>query len=131
MIELLECAGLDLLGEEVVGRHHHVVPGTPGQQFAFQGFVGIEDVVDQLDPGLVLEVGEGGLADVVGPVVDADLWLAWATALNSTASAAGTMDFNRRISTPLGIIGFFRCFFGALCGAGLLASRPHFNIAVE
>ncbi|MNS79101.1 hypothetical protein D3C72_1127420 [compost metagenome] len=74
-IQFEERASLHLTGEEVVGRHHHVIPGAPGEQFAFQGFVGIEDVVDHLDPGLGLEVGEGGFADVVGPVVDADLRL--------------------------------------------------------
>ncbi|MNS80506.1 hypothetical protein D3C72_1141870 [compost metagenome] len=74
-IELEERAGLYLAGEEVVRRHDHVIPGATGKQLAFQGFVGVENVVDHLDPGLGLEVGEGGFADVVGPVVDADLWL--------------------------------------------------------
>ncbi|MNQ78022.1 hypothetical protein D3C85_929230 [compost metagenome] len=70
LVELLERAGLDLLAEEVVGRHDHVVTGTPGQQLAFQGFVGIENVINRFDPGLFLEVGQGGLADVVRPVIN-------------------------------------------------------------
>ncbi|VVM69957.1 hypothetical protein PS673_01721 [Pseudomonas fluorescens] len=70
LVELLECPGLDLLAEEVVRRHDHVVAGTPGQQFTFQGFVGIEDVINRLDTGLFLEIGQGGLADVVGPVIN-------------------------------------------------------------
>src|SRR5690606_26036074 len=40
------------------------------QQFAFQGLVGVEHVVDRLDAGGLLEVLQRGLADVVAPVVD-------------------------------------------------------------
>ncbi|MCY1452167.1 hypothetical protein D9M71_690710 [compost metagenome] len=54
----------------MVRRHDHVVAGTPGQQLAFQGFVGIENVINRLDPGLFLEVRQGGLADVVRPVIN-------------------------------------------------------------
>ncbi|MNN71862.1 hypothetical protein D3C81_1878410 [compost metagenome] len=64
--------GLGLAREEVVGWHHHIVAGAPGQQLAFQGFVGVEHVIDHLDPAAGLEVGQGGVADVVGPVVHAD-----------------------------------------------------------
>ncbi|MNZ97874.1 hypothetical protein D3C78_1171380 [compost metagenome] len=56
----------------MVGRHHHVVAGAAGEQLAFEGLVGVEHVIDDLDTGFRLEVGEGGLADVVGPVVHAD-----------------------------------------------------------
>lgn len=38
-----------LLGQEHVGGHDHVIAGVAGQQLGLQGFVGVEDVVDQLD----------------------------------------------------------------------------------
>ncbi|KPB92735.1 Uncharacterized protein AC502_0218 [Pseudomonas syringae pv. maculicola] len=70
LVELLERARLDLLAEEVIGRHHHVVAGAPGQQLGFQGFVGVEHVVHRLDAGSGFEVCQGGLADVIGPVIN-------------------------------------------------------------
>jgi len=69
-VQLLEHSGLDLLGEERVGRHHHVVAGATGEQLGFQHFVAVEDVVDDLDAGFLGEVLQGVFGDVVGPVVD-------------------------------------------------------------
>ncbi len=69
-VQLLEGPRLDLLAEEMVGRHHHVVAAAAGQQLAFEGLVRIEDVVDGLDAGLLLERFQCRLADVVRPVVD-------------------------------------------------------------
>ena len=69
-VELEERTGLHLARQEVVGRHHHVIAGAPGQQLALQGFIGVEHIVDHLDTGLGLEVRQGGLANVIGPVVD-------------------------------------------------------------
>jgi hypothetical protein len=100
-VQLEERAGLHLAGEEVVGRHHHVIPGAPGEQFALQGFVGVEHVVDHLDPGLGLEVGQGGLADVVGPVVDADRRRRLAGTAERRHQGQREKLFHRRISTPL------------------------------
>ncbi|MNI81221.1 hypothetical protein D3C73_1378160 [compost metagenome] len=54
----------------MVGRHYYVVTGAPGQQLAFQGFVGIEYVIHRFDSGGFLEVGQGGLADVIRPVIN-------------------------------------------------------------
>ena len=54
----------------MVGRHHHVVAATAGQQLAFKGFVGIEDIVDGLDASLLLELLQRRFADVIRPVVD-------------------------------------------------------------
>ena len=71
-VQFKERPGLYLAPQEVIGRHHHVIPGTPRQQLALQGFIGVEHVVDHLDSRLGLEVGQGGLADVVSPVVDTD-----------------------------------------------------------
>ncbi|MNN25507.1 hypothetical protein D3C81_1389830 [compost metagenome] len=71
-VQRQEGASLGLPGEEVVRRHHHVVAGASGQQFSLQGFVGIEHVIDHLDPAAGLEVGQGRVTDVVGPVVHAD-----------------------------------------------------------
>ncbi|MNN01831.1 hypothetical protein D3C81_1144590 [compost metagenome] len=70
LVQLLVDAGLDLLGEEVVGRHHDVVARLAGQQLGFQGLVAVVDVVDHLDAGLLLELLHGLRRDVVGPVVD-------------------------------------------------------------
>ncbi len=70
LVQLLEHAGLDLLGEEGVGRHHHVITGAAGQQLGFQHLVAVEDVVDDLDAGFLGEVLQGVFGDVVGPVVD-------------------------------------------------------------
>ena len=60
---------MDLLGQEIVGRHDQIVTGSSGQQLALQRLVGVKHVVDGLDPGLLLKVTEGGLADIIGPVV--------------------------------------------------------------
>ncbi|MCY1451669.1 hypothetical protein D9M71_685460 [compost metagenome] len=54
----------------MVGRHDHVIAGATGQQLAFQGFVGIEDILHRLDASGFFEVGEGGLTDVVRPVIN-------------------------------------------------------------
>ncbi|MNT61333.1 hypothetical protein D3C72_1989720 [compost metagenome] len=70
LVQLLVNTGLDLLGEEVIGRHHNVVTGLAGQQLGFQGFVAVEDVIDDFDPGGFFEVGHSVRGDVVGPVVD-------------------------------------------------------------
>ncbi|MNZ42204.1 hypothetical protein D3C78_597750 [compost metagenome] len=69
-VQRLEHPGFDLLGQEHVGRHHHVVAGVAGQQLGFQGFVGVEDVVDEFDLAVFLEVHQGLRGDVVEPVVD-------------------------------------------------------------
>ncbi|MOA19628.1 hypothetical protein D3C78_1400250 [compost metagenome] len=70
LVELLECPGLDLFAQEVVGRHDHVITGTPGQQLAFQGFIGIKHVIHRLDARGFFEVRQGVFADVVRPVIN-------------------------------------------------------------
>ncbi len=67
-VQLLEDAGLDLLGQEGVGRDHHVVTRAAGEQLGFQHFVAVEDVVDDLDAGLLGEIFQGVFGDIVGPV---------------------------------------------------------------
>ena len=69
LVELLERTRTDLLAKEMVGRHNNVVTRTARQQLAFQGLVGVEHVVARLDSGGLLEIRQGGLADIVGPVV--------------------------------------------------------------
>ncbi len=64
-VQLLERSRLYLFGQEIIGRHHQIVTGPPRQQLAFQGFVGVKHVIDGLDPGRLLEIAEGGLADIV------------------------------------------------------------------
>ncbi|MCY1448152.1 hypothetical protein D9M71_648060 [compost metagenome] len=68
-VDGLEHARLYLFGEEHVGRYHHVVAGVTGQQLGFEGFVGVENVIDQFDLGIFLEVHQGLWRDVVEPVV--------------------------------------------------------------
>ncbi|MNP64419.1 hypothetical protein D3C76_1599110 [compost metagenome] len=70
-VQRLEHTGFDLLGQEHVGRHHHVIAGVTGKQFGFQRLVGVENVVDQLHAAVFLEVDQGLRGDVVEPVVDA------------------------------------------------------------
>jgi hypothetical protein len=72
LVKLLEHAGLDLPGQERARRHHHVVAGSAGEQLGLQDFVGIEDVVDDLDAGFLGEVLQDRLVDIIGPVVDVD-----------------------------------------------------------
>ncbi|RML84025.1 hypothetical protein ALQ88_05902 [Pseudomonas savastanoi] len=70
LVEFLERASLDLLTEEVIGRHHHVIAGASGQQLGLKGFVGVEHVVHRLDASRGFEVRPCGLADVIGPVIN-------------------------------------------------------------
>ncbi|MCY1435309.1 hypothetical protein D9M71_513990 [compost metagenome] len=69
LVQCLEHAGADQRGDQRGVEHDQIVAGTAGEQFGLHGFVAIEGVVDDLDAGGLLEVGEGGFADVVGPVV--------------------------------------------------------------
>ncbi|MNI68023.1 hypothetical protein D3C73_1236890 [compost metagenome] len=69
-VELFVDPRLDLLGQEVVGRHDHVIAGLARQQLGFQGFVAVEDVVLDLDACLFFELRDGVRSDVIGPVVD-------------------------------------------------------------
>jgi hypothetical protein len=71
-VKLLEDTGLDLACQERPSRYHDVVTRAASQQLGLKQVVGIEDVVDDLDAGLLGEVGENGIVDVIGPVVDVD-----------------------------------------------------------
>ncbi|MNE16736.1 hypothetical protein D3C80_1096890 [compost metagenome] len=64
-----EGAGLDQRGQTEVAGHHHVVAAAAGEQLAFEHFGAVEGVVDRCNPGVTLEVLQGGGADVVVPVV--------------------------------------------------------------
>jgi hypothetical protein len=72
LVELLEQAALELHLPEVGGGHHDVVAGAAGHQLGVEDLVGVEAVVADLDAGLLLEVGDGVVGDVVGPVVDVE-----------------------------------------------------------
>ncbi|MNO87010.1 hypothetical protein D3C76_784250 [compost metagenome] len=69
-VQLLVHTRLDLLGQEIVRRHDDVITRLACQQLGFQGFVAVEDVVLDLDPRLLLELGDGVRSDVVRPVID-------------------------------------------------------------
>ena len=62
----------DLALEEEAGGHDDVVAGAAGEQLGLEHLVGVEDVVVDLDAGLLGEVLEDRLVDVVRPVVDVD-----------------------------------------------------------
>ncbi len=70
LVQLLINAGLDLLGQEVVGRHDDVIAGFASKQFGFKRLVAVENVVDHLDARFFLEFGNGVRRDVIGPVID-------------------------------------------------------------
>ena len=72
LVQLQVGAGTHLLGQVMVGRHHHVIAALAGSQLAIEGFIGIENVIHHLDAGLLLELGDGVRRNVVGPVVDLD-----------------------------------------------------------
>ncbi|MNH03252.1 hypothetical protein D3C79_625090 [compost metagenome] len=69
-VQLLIDTGLDLLGQEVVGRHDDVITRLAGQKLGLQGLVAVEDVVLDLDAGLFFELLHGVRSNVVRPVVD-------------------------------------------------------------
>ncbi|MCY1462466.1 hypothetical protein D9M71_802420 [compost metagenome] len=71
LVQFLIDAGLDLLGQEAVGRHDDVVAGFARQQACLKGFVAVEDIVGHLDASLVLELLDGIRANVIRPVIDA------------------------------------------------------------
>jgi hypothetical protein len=57
---------------EVGGGHHDVVAGPAGHHLGVEDLVGVEEVVPDLDAGLLLEVLDGVVGDVVRPVVDVE-----------------------------------------------------------
>ncbi|MNP47031.1 hypothetical protein D3C76_1410680 [compost metagenome] len=69
LVQRLEHPGADQRGDQGSVEHDQVVAGAAGEQFGLYRFVAVEGVVDDLDAGGLLEVGQGGFADVVGPVV--------------------------------------------------------------
>ncbi len=71
LVQLLIDPGLDLLGQETVGRHDDVVAGLARQQASFKGFVTVEDIVGHADAGLVFELLDGVRGNVIRPVIDA------------------------------------------------------------
>ncbi|MNT26227.1 hypothetical protein D3C72_1617870 [compost metagenome] len=94
-VQLLVNVSLDLLGQEVVGRHDHVVARLACQQFGFQGFVTVEDVVNDLDAGLLFELGDGVWCDVVRPVVNVQHLV---IRLNSTGHGAHQGHSQQRLA---------------------------------
>src|SRR5690606_23743066 len=72
LVQLKVGAGTNLLGQVVVGGHHHVVATLAGGQLAVEGIVGIKYVVNDLDAGFLLEIGQGVRSNVIGPVIDFD-----------------------------------------------------------
>jgi hypothetical protein len=72
LVQLLVDAGLDLAGQKVRRRDHDVVAGAARDELRLEQLVRIHHFVVDLDPGLLLEVLEHALFDVVRPVVDVD-----------------------------------------------------------
>ena len=50
--------------------HDDVIPGMAGEQFGLEHLVTVIDVVGDLDPGFLCEVGDRVSRDVIRPVVD-------------------------------------------------------------
>ncbi len=58
--------------EERAGRHDDVVARAARQQLGLDDLVAVENVVDDLDPGLLGEFLKDRFVDIVRPVVDVD-----------------------------------------------------------
>ncbi|MNT30330.1 hypothetical protein D3C72_1661190 [compost metagenome] len=71
LVQRLEHPGLEQRRHQGGVEHHQVIAGAAWQQLALHRLVGVEGVVDHLDAGGFLEVGEGAFAHVVRPVVQA------------------------------------------------------------
>ena len=77
LVDRQEQAGGELAHEERRGgRHHDVVARAAGLELGVEDLVGIVGRVVDLDAGVLLEILELGLGDIVRPVVDVDLSLA-------------------------------------------------------
>jgi hypothetical protein len=88
-VDFLVQAAVDLLLAEAGRGHDDVVAGIASHQLGVQGLVVLEGVVVDLDAELLLEVGNHGLGDVVGPVVDVqDLLVIQNRACRGGAAAA-------------------------------------------
>jgi hypothetical protein len=59
LVQRLEHPGLDQRRHQGGVEHHQVVAGAAGEQFGLHRFVAVEGVVDDLDAGGLLEIGEG------------------------------------------------------------------------
>ena len=95
-VEPGEDARLDLALHEARARDHDVVAAVAGEELRFEHLVGVEDVVVDLDPGALLEVRDGVLGDVVGPVVDVEDLL-----FRGARSVRGPERDRRRHSQPV------------------------------
>ena len=71
-VERLDQLGVLHLHERGVGRDDDVVARAPGRQLREELVVGAVVVVGDLDPGLLLEVRDRVVGDVVGPVVEVE-----------------------------------------------------------
>ncbi|MNL52967.1 hypothetical protein D3C87_1761820 [compost metagenome] len=72
LVEFEDQASLDLALEEIARGHDDVIARIAGQQLGIDDLVIVIDVVIDLDAGLRLEIGDGVLGDIVGPVVDVE-----------------------------------------------------------
>ena len=70
LVQRQEHARLDLPAQETQRRHHQVIAAGTGQQLGLHHLVAVKYVVGHLDAGFLLEIGNGVLCNVVGPVVD-------------------------------------------------------------
>jgi len=69
-VERLVDPGADLAAEEVRRGEHDVIAAAARHQPGLHRFLGIVEVVDDLDAGALFEIGDGVAADEIGPVVD-------------------------------------------------------------
>ena len=71
LIERLEHASLNLARQEIGRWHDNVVTALPSQKTCFKHFVGIENIVSDVDARLVFELFDDAFIDVIRPVEDA------------------------------------------------------------
>ena len=72
LVELLEHIGLDLALQEIGGRNDEVIARFSRQQTRLQRLIGVESVVDDLDPGFLGELLEHPRRHIVRPVIEVD-----------------------------------------------------------
>ena len=71
-VERLKDPCSNLPGQEITARYDNIIPGAAGQQLGFQYLVGIEGVVDDLDPRLLGKLFDNRIVYVIRPIVDVD-----------------------------------------------------------
>ncbi len=73
LVELQECPARNEARQIGAGDVDHVIAGRTRHHLGLDGFSCVVGVIDHLEAGGLFEIGDGGLADVINPVVDLHL----------------------------------------------------------